>query len=71
MNQLFLYLGSTSTLNKGKPKINKDTPPFIFVCRTADNSALSRSLDSAEIYISYSVHKCEWHSTNLRDYKYF
>ena len=33
-----------------------------FYYRTADISALSRSLDSEEIYISCSVHKCEWHS---------
>ena len=36
--------------------------PFRFVYRTADISALSRSLESADIYISCSVHKCEWHS---------
>ena len=29
---------------------------------SADISVLSRSLDSAEIYISCSVHKYEWHS---------
>ena len=34
---------------------------LFIVCRTADISALSGSLDSAEIYISCSVHKCEWH----------
>ena len=33
---------------------------FRFVYRTADISALSRSLD---IYISCSVHKCDWHIT--------
>ena len=36
--------------------------PFRLVYRTADISALSRSLDGAEIYISCSVHKSEWHS---------
>ena len=37
--------------------------PFRLVYHTADISALSRSiLDSAEIYISCSVHKSEWHS---------
>ena len=35
---------------------------FRFVYRPADNSALSHSLDSAEIYISCSVHKYKWHS---------
>ena len=35
----------------------------------ADISALSRTLDSADIYISCSVHKCEWHSsTNKQIY---
>ena len=34
---------------------------FRFVYRTDDTSALSHSLDSAEI--SCSVHKCEWHSS--------
>ena len=33
------------------------------VYRTADISALSRSSDSAEIYINCSVHKCELHSS--------
>ena len=36
--------------------------PFRFVYRTADISALTCSLDSSEIYISWSLHKCEWHS---------
>ena len=34
--------------------------PFRFVYLTADISALSRSLDSALIFISCSVQKCEW-----------
>ena len=37
------------------------TRPLRFVYRSADISALSRSLNGAEIYISRSVHKCEWH----------
>ena len=36
--------------------------PLRCVYRTADISALSQSLDSAEIFISNSVHKFEWHS---------
>ena len=36
--------------------------PIRLVYPTANISALSRSLDSTEIYISYSVHKSEWHS---------
>ena len=35
--------------------------PFRLVYRTADISAVSRSLDSEEIYTSLSVHKSEWH----------
>ena len=46
------------------------TMPFIFVYRTADTSALSRSSDSAEICISCSIHKCEWHSTLNCNFKY-
>ena len=38
------------------------TMSFRFVCRTSDISALSRSLDSAKIYISCSVHICDRHS---------
>ena len=38
------------------------TMTFIFVYRIADIIALPRSLDSAEIYISCSVHKYERHS---------
>ena len=38
---------------------------FRFVYRTADISALSPSLDSLEMYISCSVHKCEWHSITI------
>ena len=41
---------------------SKDITPFIFVYRTDDRIALSGSLDSAEIYISCSVNKCERHS---------
>ena len=35
--------------------------------RTADISALYRSLDSAKIYSCCSVHKCEWHSILERE----
>ena len=37
---------------------------FRFMYRTVDISELShsRSLDSADIYISCSVHTCEWYS---------
>ena len=38
------------------PSRTDTTMPFRFVYRTADISALSRSLDSAEIHISCSVH---------------
>ena len=38
------------------------TQPFRFVYLTADVSALSHSLYSADIYISCSVHKCERHN---------
>ena len=40
-----------------------NTMPFIFLYRTTDIIALSRNLDSAEIYISCSVHKCEWNNS--------
>ena len=39
-----------------------NTMRFRFVYRTADISALSRSWECAEIYISCSIHKCNWHS---------
>ena len=37
---------------------SRHTMPFTFVYRTADISALSRSADSPEINISFSVYKC-------------
>ena len=40
--------------------ITRNTMPFIFVYRTADIIALSRSFDSAEVYISCSIQKGEW-----------
>ena len=42
------------------------TIPYRFVYRKADISALSRSLYSAEMYVSCSVQKCEWHSIFLK-----
>ena len=45
---------------KGFGSADCDTTMLIrFVYRTAKIAALSRSLDSKEIYISCSVHKCE------------
>ena len=45
-----------------KYEIISATLPFRFVYKTADIFALSRSLDSVDIYISCWVHNCEWHS---------
>ena len=60
---------TSSTANVRQQQLRVDlkryfivTLPFIFVYRTAYIIALSRSLDSAEINIGCSVHKCEWHS---------
>ena len=43
--------------------MSASTMQLKLVNRTADFFALSRSLDSAEIYFSCSVHKWEWHSS--------
>ena len=56
-NPLTVYLRNNANLED-------DTMPFKFVYRTAKISALFRSLDSAGINISTSVHKYEWHSSS-------
>ena len=52
---MFFIISSTSA--------RRSTMPFRFVYRSTDISALSRSLDSAAVYISCRVHKCKWHSS--------
>ena len=51
--------------------IEYGTMPFRLVYRTADISALSRNLDSVEIYIRCLVHKCEWRKSILYMYSQF